>query len=221
MALTIDILLIFILVGCIFWGWKKGFVKSMSSFLCYTVAFALANGINKFFAPYVRKLPFLSNMITEGVTIPEFEPNATFFDKLKVLFSYLTNDMMQDGNADASKALLKNWLAEMLSVAIAFAVIFAVVWLLMKLLFFVLDKSIQKIPFINKANGFLGAVAGLLNGFIWTWFAAMIFINIVIPVLHYINPDLFLLEVSDSFVLTFCTKINPIKYLFWLINFFS
>lgn len=221
MSWIIDIILLLILTLCIYLGWKNGFVKTMGKFVSGIVAFALANGLNKFLAPYILKIPFLSNMITENAALPEMEAEATFFDKLKFLFAFLKEDVLTNGNAEASKILFKNCIAEMLATVIAFIAIFVVGLLLMKLVFFLLDKSIQKIPVINKFNSLLGAVAGLLNGLIWTWLASFVFINILLPVLHYFNPDVFVMELADSFVLTLCTKINPITYLFWLINFFS
>ena len=221
MALIVDIILLLILALCVYFGWKNGFIKTMSKFLTYTVSFALANALNKFVAPYIKKLPFLSNMITENPEFPEMETDVSFFDKLKTLVAFLKEDVLTNGNADATKALLKNCIAEILATVIAFAAIFVIALLLMKLLFFVLDQFVQKIPVINKLNGLLGAVSGLLNGFIWTWLAANIFINFLLPVLNYFNPDIFILEIANSYILTLCTKINPITYLFWLINLFS
>ncbi len=221
MALIIDIVLLLILALCVYFGWKNGFVKTMSKFLTYTISFALANALNKFVAPYIKKLPFLSNMITENAAFPEIEAEATFLDKLKILFAFWKEDVIANGNAEASKALFKNCFAEMLATVIAFIAIFIVALLLIKLIFFVLDKFIQKIPIVNKLNGVLGAVSGLLNGFIWTWLASNIFINFLLPVLNYFNPDIFIMEIANSYILTLCTKINPITYLFWLINLFS
>lgn len=221
MALIVDIILLVILALCVYFGWKNGFVKTMSKFLTYTVSFALANALNKFVAPYVKKLPFLANMMTENLAFPEIETDASFFDKFKILFSFLKEDVIANGNAEASKALLKNCIAEMLATMIAFIAIFVVSLLLLKLIFFIVNKLVQKIPVINKFNALLGAVSGLLNGFIWTWLAANIFINFLLPVLNYFNPDIFIMEIANSYILTLCTKINPITYLFWLINLFS
>ena len=221
MALIVDIVLLAILALCVFFGWKNGLIKTLGGFLSYVVSFAIANAVHKFIVPYVQKIPFLANMITENAAAPEFAPDATFFDKLKTLFAFIADDVIKNGNTDASKAVFNNCLAEILTTVISFAGVFIAALLLIKLVFFILDKFVKKIPVIKQANGLLGAVAGLLNGFIWTWGASNIFIKFLFPILHYIKPDVFAMEFADSFVLSICTKINPITYLFWLINLFS
>jgi len=221
MALIVDIILVLILALCVYFGWKNGLIKSLSGFVSYVLSVAIANAFYKFLAPYVMKIPFLANMVTEGVAMPEFAPDATFLDKMKVMLAFLKDDVVENGNAEATKAMASNCLAELLTTVISFAVIFAVALLLIKLIFFGLDKFIKKIPVIKQVNGILGAIVGLLNGFIWTWAASNLFINVILPILNHFKPDLFIMEIADSYILTFCTKINPITYLFWLINLFS
>ncbi|MBQ3489117.1 MAG: CvpA family protein, partial [Clostridia bacterium] len=97
MALIIDIILILILLYCAYSGWKSGFIRTLSGFLSYILSFAISNALNKFLVPHIRKLPFLSNMITENSEMPEIAQNATFIDKMKVLLKFMTEDVMADG----------------------------------------------------------------------------------------------------------------------------
>ncbi|MBQ3489545.1 MAG: CvpA family protein, partial [Clostridia bacterium] len=120
-----------------------------------------------------------------------------------------------------TKAVLGNCLAEILATLISFAVVFIITLILIKLIFFALDFLIKKIPVVKQANGVLGAVAGLLNGFIWTWAVSNIFVKFVLPLLNYFEPNIFIMEIADSYIINLCTKINPITYLFWLINLIS
>ena len=221
MALVVDLVLVAVLALCVFFGWKNGFIKALSGFLSYILAFAISNICWKFLAVHVRKLPFLQNMITEGVDGPAFAENATFLDKLQTIFSFFTGDMVQNGNAEATKAVLKNYLAEALVMIISFGAIFLISMLILKLLFKLLNALINKIPGLKQLNGLLGSVVGVLNGFFWTWAVSNIFVKTLLPALHHFKPDVFSLEMADSFIVTLCTKINPVTYILQLINLLS
>lgn len=221
MALIIDVILVLILLYCAYSGWKSGFIKTLSGFLTYVLSFAIANAFDDLLVPVIRKIPFFGNMITEGAVFPEVSGDATFLDKMQVLLRFLTEDVMADGNADATQVALKNCLAEILISGVAFVAVFLIALILLKLIFYALDFLIKKIPVVKQANGVLGALAGLLNGFIWTWVISNIFVEFLLPVLNHLQPDFFIMEIADSYIIHLCTKINPITYLFQLINMLS
>lgn len=218
MAILVDLILLAVLGLCIFFGWKKGFVKALSGFLVYVFSFAIANACHRFFAKFVLKLPFLSGMVTD-MEMPTFSENATFLDKVKEVVAFSEEHNAETG--EVVEAMMKNYIAEMLASVIAFLVIFGISIVLLKLLVWVLDAVIQKFPVVNKANGTLGAVIGLLNGFIWTWAISNLFVSALHPFLQKLWPNIFVPEIADSFIVTICTKINPITYLFELINLIS
>lgn len=221
MALIVDIILVIVLLCCVYVGWKNGFIKTLSGFFSYVLSFALANVFDDLFVPLVRKIPILSRMITEGAEMPDFTGSMTFLDKMKVLLRFLSEDLMADGEAEATQIAMKNCLAEILIAIIAFIVLFVLFVVLIKLLLWVLDFLIRKIPVISQANGVLGAVVGLFNGFIWTWAISNIFVKFLLPVLNHFEPEIFIMEIADSYIINLCTKINPITYLFQLINLLS
>ena len=70
-------------------------------------------------------------------------------------------------------------------------------------------------------NGILGAVMGFLNGSIWTWAIANLFVKAFLPSLNRINPDIFSMEIAESFIVTLCTKINPVTYILQFISWIS
>ena len=223
MSFIIDIALIFLLALCVYIGWVRGFVKTLSGFLTYVLSFAIANATYRFLSAFVMRLPFLQKMAGD-VDASVFSENATFLDKIKEILS-VAKESAFSGNAGeavgTAKEMLGYCVAEMLSCVIAFALIFALSVALLKLLIWLFDLYVKKLPVINKANGILGAIVGLLNGFIWTWSISNIFVRFAFPVLHYVWPDVFVYEMTESFVLNLCTKINPITYLFELINLIS
>ena len=223
MALFVDIVLVFILALCVYIGWVRGFVKTLSGFLTYVCSFAVANATYRFLSVYTIKLPFLQKMMSD-TEMPVFSEKATFLDKLKEVFLFAKDTALSVGAeeaADTVKAVLNNCLAEMLSMVISFALIFAVSVVLLKLLILLVDTFVKKFPVIKQANGLLGGAVGLFNGFIWTWAISNVFVRVVLPLLHHFQPDVFIYEIADSFVVKLCTKINPITYLFELINLIS
>ena len=221
MALIVDIALIAVLALCIFFGWKKGFIHAVSKFLTYVLSFVFANIFWKYIAVYVGRMPFIQNLITEGVEGPVFEEGTSFMNKLKTMFSFMASDMIQNGNTETSAAVMNNYLAETLTMIISFALIFIVALLLLKLVFRLLDAIIKKIPVVKQVNGILGAVMGFLNGSIWTWAIANLFVKAFLPKLNQINPEIFSMEIAESFIVTLCTKINPITYIFQFISWLS
>ncbi len=223
MSFIIDLALVFILALCVYIGWVRGFVKTLSGFLTYVVSFAIANATYRFLSAFILRLPLLSKMAGD-VDASVFTENATFLDKIKEILN-VAKETALSGHAEeafgTAKAMLGYCVAEMLSCVIAFVLIFVLAVVLLKLLIWLFDLYVKKLPVINKANGILGAIVGLLNGWIWTWSISNIFVRFALPVLHYVWPDTFVYEMADSFVVTICTKINPITYLFELINLIS
>lgn len=221
MAIIVDIVLVAVLALCVFFGWKKGFIHAISKFLTYILSFVLANIGWKYLAVYIGRLPFIKNLVTEGVEGPVFEEGASFVNKLKTMFSFLSSDVVQNGNAENTTAVVNNYLAETLTMIISFAIVFIAALILLKLLFRLLDTIIKKIPVIKQINGTLGAVIGLLNGFIWTWAIANLFVKAFLPSLNQLNPTIFSMDIANSFIVTLCTKINPITYILQFISWIS
>jgi uncharacterized membrane protein required for colicin V production len=221
MAFIVDIILVIVLGLCVFFGWKNGFLKAISGFLSYVISFAIANFAWEYLAVYVGKFPFLQKMVTEGVDGPSFEEGATFLDKLQSMMNFFAVDILQNGNTDVSMAVVKNYLAELLTISISFILIFIVCMILFKILFRLLDSLLKKIPVIKQVNGILGAIMGFLNGSVWTWAIANVFVKAFLPMLNQMNPSVFPLEIADSFIITLCTKINPMTYIFQFINWLS
>lgn len=223
MAFLVDLILVFVLALCVYIGWMRGFVKTLSGFLIYVVSFAFANASYHLITKYVIQIPFLQKLISD-VEMPAFSEKATFLDKLGEIVTFAKDTALSQGAEEAleaSKAVLGNCVAELLASVIAFAAIFLASILLLKLLIWIFDAFVTRLPVLRQANGFLGGIIGLFNGFIWTWALSNIFVRILLPILHHGWPNLFVYEIADSFVVNLCTKINPITYLFELINLIS
>jgi len=223
MSVLFDVILIIILSVCALIGWKKGFVRALRGFVTYIVSFAVANTLYRVVAKSVIKLSFLQKMITD-VEMPEVSANATFLDKMSEIIKYISGKASfsdVDKTAETVKAIINNYIAELLASVIGFIVIFIVMVLILKLLLWILDMVVSKTPVIRQANGLLGSIVGLLTGLFWTWIISNVFVNFALPILNEKWPTVFVSEIADSFIVNLCTKINPITYLFMLINLIS
>lgn len=223
MSVLFDIILIIVLAVCAVIGWKKGFIRALRGFITYILSFAVANTLYRVVAKSVIQLPFLQKMITD-VEMPELSQNATFLDKMSAIVKYISEKATfsnVDETSETIKAILNNYIAELLASVIGFIVIFIVMVLVLKLLLWILDMVVSKTPVIRQANGLLGCIIGLLTGLFWTWIISNVFVNFALPLLNEKWPTIFVSEIADSFVVKLCTKINPITYLFMLINLIS
>lgn len=223
MTLLIDIILIAILILCAIIGWKRGFLKSLGGFVSYIIAFAVANKLYRLLARFVIEIPFLKKMITD-VAMPTLPEKATFLDKMKAIFDYISaNATVSDVDASSEmvKAIINNYVAELIAALIGFIVIFAIIWIVLKLGLWLLELVVDKTPVIRQANGILGSVIGLLCGLFWTWTVSNLFVRFALPILNDKWPTIFVSEIADSFIVHLCTEINPITYLFLLINLIS
>ena len=223
MSVLLDVILIAVLAVCVVIGWRRGFIRALRGFITYIISFAVANSLYRVIAKSIITLPFLQNMITD-VEMPELPANATFMDKVSTIVKYISEQTEGSGSQDISEtiqAVINNYIAELLAAIIGFIVIFLVMVLVLKLLLWILDMVVSRTPIIRQANGLLGCLIGLLNGFFWTWMVSNVFVNFALPLLNDKWPTVFVPEMADSFVVNLCTKINPITYLFMLINLIS
>ncbi len=218
MSIVLDLILALILAICAFIGYKKGLVHALSKFISYLVSFTLANKLYFLLGKLFIKLPFLEKMAGEE----PFAESMTFLDRVKDSFTTIKENFAIFGSDSVmahAKEICDHATAVIIASTLAFAASFVIILLLMKLLLFVFDEMIQNIPVVGQVNGVLGGIFGLLNGFFWTWLVANTFVQYLLPSLNEKFPNVFVMEFAESVIVQFCTKINPITYLIWLINF--
>ncbi len=218
MSVILDLILALILAVCAFIGYKRGLVHTFSRFISYLISFTLANKLYFLLAKVIIRLPFLEEMLAEE----PFADSMTFLDRIGTAFDTIKETFTVYGDetaAMAAKVTCDHAVAVLIASLLAFIASFIIAALLMKLLLFALDGLIHKIPVIKQINGTLGGLFGLLNGFFWTWFITNAFVRFLLPTLTEKFPSVFVMEIADSLIVQLCTKINPITYLIWFINF--
>jgi uncharacterized membrane protein required for colicin V production len=213
MSACLDITLIAIVAIFAVIGAKRGFIKSVSGYVSHLIAFILALSFYKRFSVIVKRLPFISGMITD-TQMPEFTGANGFAEKIKMIINYI---IASDDVNTTSKAVINNLLADVLATVISFAVLLLAFLLVMKLVFFLLEL-IATAPVVKQANGVLGLVFGILIGSFWAWIVASLFGNLLFPILNAKWPDVFMNDMLTSFVYRLCTDVNPMTYVFILIK---
>ncbi len=217
MAILIDVLLLLILVICAFIGYKHGLVRTLSKFLSYIIAFTLANKFYYLLASLIARIPLFEEMISGE----PYAESMTFMDRISYSVELIRENAIfgSKESMEAAKVIVDEAVAVIITSALAVIVSFFASLLLLNLLFFILEGVMAKIPVVKQINGVLGGVFGLLNGFFWTWVVTNTFVRFLLPTLVEKFPSVFVSEIADSLVVQFCTTINPITYLIWLINF--
>ena len=213
MSACLDIILIAIVAVFAIIGAKRGFIRSISGYVSHLIAFILALSFYKRFMVVVKRIPFISGMITD-TQMPEFTGADGFMEKIKMIINYI---IFSDDVDAASKAVMNNLVADVLATVISFAVLLVAFLIVMKLVFSLLEL-IATAPVIKQANGVLGLVFGVLIGSFWAWIVASLFGNLLFPILNAKWPDVFMEDMLTSFVYKLCTDVNPMTYIFILIK---
>lgn len=195
MAYLFDGLLIVLFVLCVYIGWRRGFIKTVSGLIALTAAVILSTALCGPIANLVY-----TNAIEPGVTASlesrfstEVLPEAAEIDMaLENLPPLVTNllEASEVGNGEAVLAKLETLgVGETAATAIKDRVItpivlpliqmlcsvilFILIYVIAKIVLRVLDL-VAKLPVLKQLNGMLGVVAGVLTGAAWVIFAARI-----------------------------------------------
>ena len=205
MNIILDILAVAILALSIFFGHKKGFVKTVlnlcGGIICLIVAIVLSPTVGDFISTnYVT--PTVENVVTEKMSalatvgdtnepdvdkIVRDEPNE--FIKLLERLNIDTEafaekfEEFKQSSAENTAELTVEYIAKPLSGAISYVIAFILLLivssLIIAILGFLLDK-IVKLPILRTANKFLGVVSGAILGLIWVYVISMI-VEIALP----------------------------------------
>ena len=192
-------------------GFFRGFIKSVAGLIEYIASFFIAYTFASPASIFVKKIPFIANMITD-VEMPAIDPTASFGQKLLTMVRYITQSGLTNGSNETIKQIANNYVADLLSIFIAFAVIFIVSILLLKLIALLLNKFAQANG-IKQLNRLLGLVFGSFIGFLITWIIAQIFTNFALPILSVNYPDVIDADMGKTIFMKLFTTYNPISLL--------
>ena len=222
MSAILDIILILIVAIFIIIGVKKGFVRSVSGFLIYIFSFNIANAFYIFVAKYTDKIAFIAEL-KSGVSAEEIaavtKDASGFVDRLSHIGEYILSGPME--KFQSAQGIVNYIIGDALSCLISFIAVFIAALLILKLLAYLLNSLITNTIGLRQINGILGGIFGALCGLFWAWVFAKLFVSFAFPILNSKHPDVFTDEMTKSFVVTICLKINPLAFLMYITNWFA
>jgi len=235
MSLLLDILVIAVFAFSLYTGIKKGFIRSIMGIVVAVVAVIGAVKLSPPLANYLHD-KYIGNVVTEQVggyldeliadvesidltKLFEDKPEAftdilnTFgvdFDELK---SYFEKDL--SGNNDSEKAVsqyIAEPISQTLSRGTAFAILFFGIFLILTVVVLLIDLVV-KLPILNGANKFLGAVLGAAMGLVTAWGLSMVFCALM-PQLSVIYEGVVPISViENTVVVKFLGSLDILSYI--------
>ena len=195
MAYLLDILLVALFALCVWLGWRRGFIKTVSGLIALVVAVLVASVLSGPIANAVYSTavePVVLTTLEEQFTT-EALPAATEIDTaLEKLPAFVTG-LLKAGEMDSGAAILEKVNAVAAGETVARAItdrvitpivlpllqmlcsviLFIVAYLLAAIVLRLLDV-VAKLPLLKQLNNLLGVVAGALTGAVWVVFVSRI-----------------------------------------------
>ena len=229
MSLIIDILLLGILIFCFLHGYKRGFVRSVTSFIGYLIAAFLSSALGNFLSISLYRSLLREPMIEKVTQFLEENASAAASQQAELFFEQLpgfaANLLTNEGITPA--ALSESFsgaaveiapqivdlispsiinLSRILITVVLFSIFLFVVRVVVRTV-----SSIFRLPGLRQINGTLGALFGLFSG--------VIIVMLLCAVMHLASP---LLEnagitqqaVKQSYLYQIVYENNPIYSLF-------
>ena len=215
---TFAIVLILIIVISAIVGLKRGFVRSVAGLVSYIISYIVANRFYTLLTPIVSKIPFIQSMTTD-IEMPEIDPGTGFLGRIGAIFKYLFDNSMNSGSdvTETARAVINNFLAELITEAIAFLALFFATLIILKLLLFLIDKFCET-PVLKGTNKTLGVIFGILCGFFITWIVSNLFVNTLLPIFVERWPAVFSYELGEHFMVKFFMKFSPVALVMYFVN---
>lgn len=185
MRYILDIIFAAVFALCIFTGYKRGFVKSLTDLVSNLIAVLAARVLSVRLAPQIfsayfeenvaltikEKIAPLSGSITQQAqealsVIPEGFLSVAGIDKSEVISNL--SEQVNSGGADVADALMTNIflpIGTFILRIIIFVIAFVLCLLIMKLISLILNK-LAKLPVLKQANKAFGFVFGAVKGII-------------------------------------------------------
>lgn len=236
MSIAIDVILVCILLSGIVVGVKKGFVRSIMSFVTFIASFICAWQFTPLLADYYHKSYLMGKVTTVvsdaiskivGTGIGTLDLGSLIAERPQV-FTDITDRYSTDigaleryyysqsgGTVEVQKNVsefIAGPVSEALSTGLAFLSIFIGVTILLSLAAMVLDL-IFKLPGLSTLNRVLGFMLGAVCGLLYTWAAAII-LTAVVPALGALYPDVISSSIfENSILLRLFNEYNPLRYI--------
>ena len=227
MSYLLDAVLIVLFALCVWIGWKRGFIKTISGLIALAVAVIVASTFSTPIANAVYTgtvepavLSTLEEKINSEV-LPTAEQLDAAIDEMPSLVATLLEvgdmgsgaaileqvDAVESGKSAASTITdcVVTPIVLPLMQMLCSVVLFAAAYLIASILLRVLDL-VAKLPVLKQLNSVLGVVAGALTGAAWVIFAARILFTLAwLGVAERLTPEV----LEQTWVVTFANSLIP------------
>ncbi|MBS5394711.1 MAG: CvpA family protein [Clostridium sp.] len=226
MGILLDIGFVIIILLCVVFGYKKGFFKSIASFIGAVIAMFLAWVLAGLIANALYQGIFREKLIDHISAVLSNDALASFPEKAAQVVAnlpgFLSNTLNNQGitssqieqslqaagnNAAPATADLISpaviWLLQLLLTVILFFILVILVRLVIKLI-----GNVFRLPVLRQVDGILGGLFGIFKGVVYI-FLVCILLQLLMPVIG--NSSEPMKQVLDnSFIYQFIFYNNPI-----------
>lgn len=195
MAYLFDLLLVALFALCVYVGWRRGFIKTVSGLIALALAVLVSAALSGPIADwaYTSMLePNISSTL-EAQLPAEVLPEAAEIDVALEKLPPFVTDLLAAGEAIDGEVVLSKLgavangeniataitekviapivlpLLEMLCSVLLFIAVYVIALFVLRLL-----NVVAKLPVLKQLNGLLGMVAGVITGAVWVLFVARI-----------------------------------------------
>lgn len=226
------IAVLIILIGCIVWGYWKGFIRIAFSLVTMVLTIALVAWVTPYISDFLKDKTNIYEDLVENCSktiqlsaeknadgnAEELKENNSI-DGIPLPQIWVEQILEKAGNS-VDQVMEENgiyrqvgeYIAEWILRGMAFFVAFILVSIVLKLVVGLLDV-VAKLPLIKGANHLLGAAAGLVQGMLIVW---LLLFLIAIACTSQLGQAA-LRSVNESAILTYLYQHNGILYFFNLV----
>lgn len=227
MSYLLDALLAILFAVCVWLGWKRGFIKTVSGLIALlaavivaaTLSAPIADGVyTGFVEPAV--MTTLEEHVADEVLPSEEDLDAAIAKMPAFVVTLLETGDMGSGAAilehvetvDVGKSAARTITDHVVTPLVlpllqmlCSVLLFLLVYLIASILLRVLDV-VAKLPLLKQLNGALGVVAGALTGAVWVIFAARILFTLAwLGVAQWLSPEV----LEQTWLLSFANGLIP------------
>lgn len=227
MSYLLDALLVILFAICVWIGWNRGFIKTVSGLIALVLAVIVAS---TFSAPIANGVytgsvePAVMTTLEEHISnevLPSEEDLDAAIEKMPGLVVTLleTGDMGSGAailerveDVDAGKSAARTITDRVVTPIVlplmqmlCSVLLFLLTYLIVSILLRVLDL-VAKLPVLKQLNSVLGLAAGALTGAVWVIFAARILFTLAwLGVAQWLSPEV----LEQTWLLSFANSLIP------------
>lgn len=188
----IEVAVLLYIVGNMYFGYKRGFVRSLFSLIMVFLTISIVNFASPFFTQYMRestnietivKNTMLINMEVDNVHLEDTdsvnEQEMAIYDLnlpdswKKMLSGHNNVTEWSKLGTNVFHEYIRAYIADKIIHTLSFGLLFIIVWLSMQILVETLHLF-TKLPVIHEMNKFAGAGFGLLKALVLLWIVSMV-----------------------------------------------